>query len=349
MHDPVGRVSAEQKAGLLSLCDDAQAAGWPLHRTCELLGVQPQRVQRWRHRQAAGTLEDRRPGGNPLHRLLAEEEQLVLELIEEWGKVDRSHRKLAHRGSYLKLVWVSPSTVRRIVRKHGLSLPKEYQPKLPPTRVWPDSITWEPNKIWIWDSRNFTKAKRHVVVIMDVVSRKWIEHIATPEFTMTQSQLLFMRALEAEGLVNVDDIADDAAGVDLADREPVLLAWSDNGAQMTGEDTRQFMALVAIWQHFGRPGTPTDQAHIESFFSHLIFDHPHLDHIDDPVVLATELARIRDEYNGVRLHAGVGYVTPNDEHEGRGPRIRRARAKGLTKARQNRINHNRNHPPEQPS
>jgi hypothetical protein len=25
------------------------------------------------------------------------------------------------------------------------------------------------------------------------------------------------------------------------------------------------------------------------------------------------------------LHAGIGYVTPDDEHEGRGPAIRRAR------------------------
>lgn len=343
------RLTAEQKAGLLGLVDDAQAAGWPLERCCEVVGVSRRRVQRWRLRRVEGTLEDRRPGGNPLHRILPAEEAAVLELIEEWGKVDRSHRKLAHRGSYLHLVWVSPSTVRRIVRKHGLSLPKEYRPKPPPNRVWPDSITWEPNKIWIWDSRTFTKAKRYVVVIMDVVSRKWIEHIVTPEFTMTQSQLLFMRALEAEGLVNVDAMLDDAGGADLAGREPVLLAWSDNGAQMTGEDTRQFMALVAIWQHFGRPGTPTDQAHIESFFSHLVFDYPHLDHIDDPVVLSTELARIRDEYNNVRLHAGVGYVTPNDEHEGRGPRIRRDRARGLTQARQNRIEHNRNNPPEQRS
>ncbi len=345
----MGRVSADQKAGLLGLCDDAVAGGWPLGRACDLLGVTVRRVQRWRLREVAGTLADAKPGGNPLHRLLAEEEQAVLDLIENWGKIDRSHRKLAHRGSYENLVWVSPSTVRRIARKHGLSLPKDYTPKLPPPRVWPDSITWEPKKIWIWDSRQFTRADRHVVVIMDVVSRRWIEHIVTPEFTMTQSQLLFMRALEAEDLVELTDIAAGVADTDLDDREPVLLAWSDNGAQMTGEDTRQFMALAAIWQHFGRPGTPTDQAHIESFFSHLLFDYPHLDRIDDPVVLATELARVRDEYNGVRLHAGVGYVTPNDEHEGRGPKLRRARARGLKKAHEKRIDHNRNNPPGQPS
>jgi transposase InsO family protein len=341
-------LSAEQKAGLLELIDAAIAGGWPLERAADVAGVSARRVYRWRLRRAVGALADRAPGGNPLHRILPEEEAAVLDLIEEWGKVDRSHRKLAHRGSYIKRVWVSPSTVRRIIRKHGLSLPKDYQPKPPPNRVWPDSITWEPNKIWIWDARTFGRANRYVVVIVDVVTRRWIDHIVTPEFTMTQTQLLFMRALEQEGLANRDDITDDAGG-ELAEREPILLAWSDNGAQMTGEDTRQFMALVAIWQHFGRPGTPTDQAHIESFFSHLVYDWPHLDHIDDPVVLNTELARVRAEYNGVRLHAAIGYVTPDDEHAGRGPKIRRARDQGLKKARQNRITHNRNNPPERPS
>jgi hypothetical protein len=29
---------------------------------------------------------------------------------------------------------------------------------------------------------------------------------------------------------------------------------------MTAIDTRKFMALMAITQHHGRPGTPTDQA-----------------------------------------------------------------------------------------
>jgi len=43
----------------------------------------------------------------------------------------------------------------------------------------------------------------------------------------------------------------------------------------------------------------------------------------------------------VRLHASIGYVTPNDEHEGRGDAIRQARRDGLDQARQNRINYRR--------
>ena len=58
-------------------------------------------------------------------------------------------------------------------------------------------------------------------------------------------------------------------------------------------------------------------------------------------MLEAELARVRIQYNTVRLHAGIGYVTPDDEHHGRGPAIRRAREKGLREARQHRIEENR--------
>jgi transposase InsO family protein len=55
---------------------------------------------------------------------------------------------------------------------------------------------------------------------------------------------------------------------------------------MTSGSTREFMALCAIAQHFGRPGTPTDQAWIESFFGHLKAEHPHPLAIDEPEVRA---------------------------------------------------------------
>jgi putative transposase len=54
-------------------------------------------------------------------------------------------------------------------------------------------------------------------------------------------------------------------------------------------------------------------------------------------VLRAELAVVRAEYNGVRLHEGLGYVTPNDEHEGRGEAIRKAREAGLESSRNRRI------------
>ncbi len=80
---------------------------------------------------------------------------------------------------------------------------------------------------------------------------------------------------------------------------------------------------------------------MESFFGHIKGEHPHLEQIREPDVLRAELERIREHYNGVRLHAGIGYVTPNDEHEGRGPAIRKARQQGLDWARRKRIAYHR--------
>ena len=69
--------------------------------------------------------------------------------------------------------------------------------------------------------------------------------------------------------------------------------------------------------------------------------------ITDPAVLAAELDRVRRYYNTVRLHEGIGYVTPDDEHNGRGDTIRAARRAGLTAADQQRRQWHRN-PQKQP-
>ena len=330
-------MSAETKLELLGLIDGAVKDGWAHTRVCQVLDLADVRAHRWRARlRETGSLEDGRPVGDAVHRLLPPEEQTILDLIEQWGWVDRSHRKLAHRGSYTGVVFVSPSTLLRVALKNRVVLPGE---SVRPRPVMPAmaQVPWEKNRIWIWDASHFTRAKRVAYAIVDVVTRYWIGYLLTTEQTTTQVQLLFARALEDQGLLGPDGLPPDHGPED----PPILVAWSDNGSEMKSIDTRQFMALMAIAQHHGRPGTPTDQAHVESFFSHLKGDWPHLVEIRDPAALDTELARIRGEYNTVRLHASIGYVTPDDEHHGRGPTIRRARAAGMRGARAERIKQNR--------
>jgi transposase InsO family protein len=176
--------------------------------------------------------------------------------------------------------------------------------------------------------------------------------VVSGEETSTQIQVAFIEALEDEELLELVEARANGV-IDLAvddPSRPILLAVSDNGPQMTSGSTREFMATCAIAQHFGRPGTPTDQAWIESLFSHVKAEWPHLDLIADPEVLRVELEVVRREYNGTRLHASLAYVTPDDEHEGRGPAIRKARKDGLAAARAKRIDYHRqlrqSQPPE---
>ena len=305
------------------------------------------RAWRWRRRRDGGCLEDGKPG-SAVHGLRPEEVTAILRLFDAWGDVDRSHRKLAHRGSYLDLVWVSPATVRRVLAAHGLVLKRPRRVRSE-RRPFPEWATYTKNSIWIYDVTHFAGCPKHAVfAVMDLVTRKWITELVSIEETSTQVQVVFLDALASEGLLELVEARQDAMtadpfplSVDVDVLPPVLLAVSDNGPQMTSCSTREFMAMCAIAQHFGRPGTPTDQAWIESLFSHIKADWPHLDRIRDPELLRADLAVVRHEYNNVRLHAGIGYVTPEDEHEGRGPRIRAARKRGLRNARWARITYHR--------
>lgn len=334
------RVDAATKAGLLDLIDEALDAGWTVRRCCGALELGEVRAHRWYARQARGQLADRSPGGGPMHGILAEEAAEILALFEEWGEVDRSHRKLAHRGSYLSRLWVSPSTVRRVLHLADLHFRPLPRPGPSKKRPFPDWVDYSPGSIWIYDTTHFPRAGMAVLIIEDLVSRKWITEVVSSEETSTQVEVGFTAALEAEGLLDLVEARHDDGRVDIGTDDqarPILLAVSDNGPQMTSGSTREFLALCAIAQHFGRPGTPTDQAWIESLNGTIKIENPYLLAIEDPATLRAELAVVREHYNGVRLHAGIGYVTPNDEHEGRGEQIRKAREAGLEQARLRRL------------
>jgi hypothetical protein len=119
------------------------------------------------------------------------------------------------------------------------------------------------------------------------VSRCWIGYLLSVEQSAPPAQLLFAQAPEDQGLLDQDGrprLSEDGL--------PMLVAWSDNGAELTATDITQSMALMAIAEHHGRPGTPTDQAHVESLFSHLKGEWPLLTAIRDPDVLDQQLTRI---------------------------------------------------------
>jgi putative transposase len=136
-----------------------------------MLGGTRVRGHRWLARREAGTLNDARPGGHPVHGLADWEIEAILALFDEWGQTDGSDRKLAHRGSYLHRVWVAPSTVWRVLSAHDKVLPARPRPEPTPRKPWPDWVELGPNSVWGYDVTHFTRAKRVVIAIIDLVSR----------------------------------------------------------------------------------------------------------------------------------------------------------------------------------
>ena len=206
------RVDAATKSGLLDLLEQAAGQGW----TCAgLPGVEASelRIYRWLHRRAVGELADQAPGGSPMHGLLDWEVAEIIGLFGEWGEIDRSHRKLAHRGSYLERVWVSPASVRRVLAREGLRLRPLPRPGQSVRQPFPDWVEYTPNSIWIYDTTHFTHAGVAATVVEDLVSRKWLAELV---------------AVHQDGLV--DPTGDDPA-------RPVLLAMSDIHAEWRADRT----------------------------------------------------------------------------------------------------------------
>jgi transposase InsO family protein len=338
------RVDGRVKAGLPELIDHASGeGGWSLRRSAAALGVDHVRVLRWQARAAAGQLDDLRPGPDQAaHALLGWEREAICKLAEERGETDRSHRKLAHRGSRLNIVHASESAVLRVLTDAGVHLPGAPPREPRPARPWPERAELVPGVIWIYDFTHFTRSKRCAIAVLDVVSRYWLATVVSAEESSTQVEVAFTRALIEDGkehLLEAGLLAELASGQipEGDDRLPVLVAVSGNGPQMTSKATAAFMAGARIAQHFGRPSTPSGQAWAESFFGHLKGGHPHLEKTAGPGELEAGMDRLRIHCNTVRLHEGIGYVTPDDEHHGRGPAIRAARRAGLDAARTARV------------
>lgn len=93
-----------------------------------------------------------------------------------------------------------------------------------------------------------------------------------------------------------------------------------------------------------RCASPQDQAWIETLLGHLKGDWPHLEKIREP---GAGLNHAEAKYNEVRLHASIGNVTPDDEHEDRGDATRQQRRDGLDYARHKRITDRRSATPEE--
>jgi hypothetical protein len=238
-------VDARVKAGLLEPLDHAVGRGWDEQAAASLLGIGVRRARRWRARPRHGTLADTAPGGVPGHAIMLGERAAILALYEVWKDIDRSHRKLAHRGSREGVVWVSESTLLRVLREEHLIMPGN-PPREPGSRgEFPDWVAWKPNSIWIYAFTHFTACGRAAIAVMDVVSRYWLTTLVSAQETSLQVEVAFINALTAAGLEHLIDLdtlhalrAGQITVTDLDDRSPVLLALSDNGPQMRSTDTR---------------------------------------------------------------------------------------------------------------
>ena len=112
----------QQKLDILVMIEEAKEKGIALTRSCALLRVNRRRVARWRKRRKDHeSLSNLKAGSKePLHTLLPGERTAVVEMASREEYADLGHRILTVTAWDLEVVFLSFSSVYRILRAANL-------------------------------------------------------------------------------------------------------------------------------------------------------------------------------------------------------------------------------------
>jgi transposase InsO family protein len=91
-----------------------------------------------------------------------------------------------------------------------------------------------------------------------------------------------------------------------------LIFYSDRGIEYAAFEYRTRLAALGIVQSMNRPGKPTDNAHMESFFHSLKSDVIHGRHFHTDAELHDTIKRYVAYYNRIRVHSALDYRSPID-------------------------------------
>ena len=87
---------------------------------------------------------------------------------------------------------------------------------------------------------------------------------------------------------------------------------SDRGCQYTAKRTKELIERYGFRKSMSRPGTPSDNQPIESFWRTLECEMPDIRHLTFEEASRVLVRVFEFYYNSDRLHSGIGYLTPNE-------------------------------------
>lgn len=308
----------------------AEQDGLSVERGCEVMGLPRRRLYRWRDRVEASpddppcALEEQRRGPERApHRLLEEEKVAIVTGADEAPFAGLSAPKMAAMFAREDRVHVSGSSVERVLKEAGQTGVRRPRSRKKPLK--PEASVTGPNQVWGFDLTYVRVALvwMYVIFILDLYSRKIVGWRFTSEATAREVQRAFEVALGAENLLEPGR------------HVPTMI--SDRGSQMKAKSLRQFFRDLGAAHLFSRPHVPTDNAIAETTIGCFKLEGPGGDCFPDPLTADHEIAVWVAYYNQGRLHGGIGYVTPEEEHSGQGEARREARRRALREARARRL------------
>lgn len=295
--------SLAQRQTLLTMIDEAVAAGARMARVCQIVGLSLRTVQRWKRTPCCG---DQRPDRvqRPPNRFSDLERQRILSVInsEEYGHLPPSQivPRLADQGQYV----ASESTMYRLLRTTG-QLAHRGRQRPPRPQPKPRAVTARaPNELYSWDITYLPATIKgrfyYLYLFLDLFSRK----------------VVGWQVFDTEDGEHASDIVRDICRREgIAPGQVVL--HSDNGGPMRGASMLATLRELGVSPSFSRPAVSDDNPYSEALFRTLKYRPQY------PRKPFANLQRARawvDRfvrwYNTEHRHGAIRFVTPEQRHSG---------------------------------
>lgn len=282
------------------LIDEAAASGARLRPSCDVLGLDTRTVQRWRTRCEDGRSTCTR--SSPANRLSDGQRQRVLDVASTPRFRDVSPKQivaeLADEGMYV----ASESTFYRVLR--AASMQSHRGRARPPAHSKPrEKVATGPNQVWSWDITYLRGPMRgqffYLYLVLDVWSRKIVGWAVHHEECGTYAARLVQRATLREG-----SPAD-------------LVLHSDRGSPMTSATLLAMLDSLAVKTSYSRPRISDDNPFSESLFRTLKYRPAYPSKPFESIAAARAwVEHFVDWYNHEHRHSSIGFVTPDQRHQG---------------------------------
>jgi len=296
-------ISLPQRQQIMQWVEEANTAGARCHKACELLGIAPRTLQRWRQNDELLGDARRTRSFVPANKLSDQEREQIIAVAnsDEFAHLPPNQivPQLADRGEYI----ASESTFYRVLRKAGQL--QHRQASHPATARKPEPLTANaPNQVYSWDITYLQTTIRgiflYLYLFMDIYSRK----------------IVGWQVYEHESSEWAADILRDITQREGITSEQVTL-HSDNGGPMKGASMLAAMQALGIVPSFSRPAVSNDNPYSESLFRTLKYrpEYP-AQPFADVIEARHWVSGIVDWYNFEHRHSAIQFVTPAQRHAG---------------------------------
>ena len=296
---------------------EAATQGLSEQRACEVLGLTPRTLQRWRRPVVPETAPPA-PRPRPLSALSRTEAAAVVSVIRSPAHADQSCRELALSLAHgIPAISVSHVSLWRYQVALACNGPRGRQVSArhlgAPDTDWvtgPNQL-WEGDVTWLPTGERF--AFLYLYSLLDHFSRKAVAWLIADAFTSDHVQTLWDQGLVNEGRLDQPK-----------DQWPGFL--SDRGSQMRSHSTQQYFKKLGIGHLFSRPRTPNDNPRIEAHFG-TVKTHPvYPGFFADQPAAVTYFTGFYDWYNTIHPLTTLEMLTPNQVHTGQAAALLAARA-----------------------